>query len=91
MFELNRENLSLSSQVFLDNTGHNIIDLLNNILREKSDLEQLIKENGVEKLSQQLPGLIVQGSSKPIFESQKHQVVITNPDSAIISYPGAAF
>lgn len=64
MFELNRENLSLSSQVFLDNTGHNIIDLLNNILREKTDLEQLIKENGVNKLSQQLPGLIVQGSSK---------------------------
>lgn len=60
MFELNRDDLSLSAQVFLDKTGHNIIELLNNVLTQKPDLEQIVKENNVEDVSPELPGLIVQ-------------------------------
>ena len=59
MFELTEEG-SISSQLFLDNTGHNIIDLLNNVLTGKEDLAQLVRENGVSNVSQGLPGLIVQ-------------------------------
>ena len=60
MFELNRSNLSLSSQVFLDKTGHTVIDLLNDVFNQKADLEQLVKENQVNNVSDGLPGLIVQ-------------------------------
>ena len=54
------EHSSIPSQLFLDNTGHNIIDLLNNVLTAKEDLAQLVHENGVSNVSQGLPGLIVQ-------------------------------
>ena len=55
-----RENIKASSQLFLDNTGHSILDLLNDVLIDKADLEQLVKENDVINMSAKLPGLIVQ-------------------------------
>lgn len=55
-----RENIKASSQLFLDNTGHSILDLLNDVLVDKADLEQLVKENDVINMSTKLPGLIVQ-------------------------------
>ena len=55
-----RDNISRSSQHFLDNTGHTIMDLFNNVLTEKGDIEQLIKENNVPTVSSSLPGLIIQ-------------------------------
>ena len=67
MFELNRDDLSLSAQVFLDNTGHSIIELLNKVLTQKSDLEQIVKENNVENVSSDLPGLIVQARLSKII------------------------
>ena len=58
-----RDNISLASQHFLDKTGHTILDLFNNVLTEKKDIEQLIKENNVSEVSDSLPGLIIQGSA----------------------------
>ena len=55
-----RDNISRSSQHFLDNTGHTIMDLFNNVLTEKADIEQLIKENNITNVSTGLPGLIIQ-------------------------------
>ena len=83
LFRNTTGNLSnLASQIFQDNTGHNILDLFNNVLtekgpgthflpkfvskirdylsRKKTDLEQLVRENGVINLSHGLPGLIIQ-------------------------------
>ena len=41
------ENISQSSQSFLEKTGHSIIDLFNEILLEEVDMRQLICENGI--------------------------------------------
>jgi len=60
MFILDKENLKASTQSFLDNTGHSILDLLNDVLIDKADLEQLIDENDVINRSTKLPGLIIQ-------------------------------
>ena len=43
-----------------DNTGHNIIDLLNDVLVDKADLEALVVENEVVNKSAKTPGLIIQ-------------------------------
>merc|ERR1711892_1020763 len=61
MFNL-RSNLgtSFAAQIFRDNTGHNILELFNNVLTERADLEQLVKENGVHNASCGTPGLIIQ-------------------------------
>ena len=36
------------------------MDLFNNVLTEKADIEQLIKENNITNVSTGLPGLIIQ-------------------------------
>ena len=41
--------------------GVSIIELLNKVLVERSVLEKLVRENNVERVSSELPGLIVQG------------------------------
>ena len=55
-----RSKLSDSAQLFLDNTGHDIIHLFNDVLLEKDDLISIIKENDVINLSPKVPGLIIQ-------------------------------
>ena len=60
MYQLNRDDLSLSAEVFLTQTGHNIIELFNKVLTNKADLTKLVEENNVEVISPDLPGLIVQ-------------------------------
>ena len=60
MYQLNRDDLSLSAEVFLAQTGHNIIELLNKVLTNKDDLTKLVEQNNVEVISDDLPGLIVQ-------------------------------
>ena len=48
-------------------SGVSIIELLNKVLVEKSVLEKLVRENNVERVSSELPGLIVQGRvHKPV-------------------------
>ena len=44
----------------MDNTGHDIIHLFNDVLLEKDDLISIIKENDVINLSPKVPGLIIQ-------------------------------
>ena len=44
----------------MDNTGHDIIHLFNEVLLEKEDLISIIQENNVASLSQKTPGLIIQ-------------------------------
>ena len=44
----------------MDNTGHDIIHLFNEVLLEKEDLISIIQENNVTNLSQKTPGLIIQ-------------------------------
>ena len=60
---------NLASQIFRDNTGHTILDLFNNVLTEKTDLEQLVSENGVQNASLGLPGLIIQSYLIMVKES----------------------
>ena len=52
--------MSESAQQFMDNTGHDILDLFNDVLLEKDDLMSIIKENDIINLSSKLPGLIIQ-------------------------------
>ena len=47
--------------------GVSIIELLNKVLVERSVLEKLVRENNVERVSSELPGLIVQVRVSPIF------------------------
>ena len=48
-------------------SGVSVIELLNKVLVEKSVLEKLVRENNVERVSSELPGLIVQGRvHKPV-------------------------
>ena len=44
----------------MDNTGHDIIHLFNEVLLEKDDLVSIIKENDIINISSKLPGLIIQ-------------------------------
>ena len=60
LIELKRSRLSDSAQLFMDNTGHDIIHLFNDVLLEKDDLISIIKENDVINLSPKVPGLIIQ-------------------------------
>ena len=55
-----RSKLSDSAQLFLDNTGHDIIHLFNDVLLEKDDLISIINENDGINLSPRTPGLIIQ-------------------------------
>lgn len=59
MFELNRENLSLSCRQVLE-SNQTIIDLMNYTLIGRADLEQVARENNVRDISTELPGLIIQ-------------------------------
>ena len=52
--------MSESAQLFMDNTGHDIIHLFNEVLLEKDDLVSIIKENDIINISSKLPGLIIQ-------------------------------
>ena len=44
----------------MDNTGHDIIHLFNEVLFEKDDLISIIKENDIINISPKVPGLIIQ-------------------------------
>ena len=52
-------NVKMRNQ-YKDNTGHTIIDLLNDVIVEKADLEALVVENEVINKSAKTPGLIIQ-------------------------------
>ena len=55
-------NIVDSSQAFLENTGHSIVDLFNDVLIEEEDMKQLIGQNGdsIQSISTKRPGLIIQ-------------------------------
>ena len=55
-----RLKLSESAQSFMDNTGHDIIHLFNDVLLEKDDLISVLKQNDIINISSKLPGLIIQ-------------------------------
>ena len=55
-----RLKLSESAQSFMDNTGHDIIHLFNDVLLEKDDLISVLIQNDIINLSSKLPGLIIQ-------------------------------
>ena len=60
MFQLDREDIIRSSRIFLDKPNHSVLDLLNDVLVEKADLERFVIENGLDNYSSGQPGLIVQ-------------------------------
>ena len=92
MYQLDRDDLSLSAEVFLAQTGHNIIELLNKVLTNKNDLTKLVEQNNVEVISSDLPGLVVQAYlvlvrlfeldvMQPIVSTKVEETNITGPNS----------
>ena len=76
----------------MDNTGHSILDLFNDILIEEHDMKQLIHQNGITSVSTKLPGLIIQSYLllarlfeldvfEPIGNEVKVEVMETNYDN----------